>query len=210
MQKLTSAIKRINFFRVLTVFFAGVILFVSTACGSAGVQAKGLDNNPRPEVPDNAITNTYKGGMNDYSDVDPRRDTSGAKAKSKALIDNAEHNIQKRADSPEDYARNYRSGTPLGERVENLAEDVSESAKNTAEGVSKGTQRGIENIKENTENATEDVADNTRKSANNAKNNTANTGENLIDKAQEAVGNLTGLFQDKTDDASRAANNAGR
>ena len=165
MNNAISFIKRLNFVRVLTVFFAGIILFVSTACGSPSVQAKGLDNNPRPEVPKEAITNTYKGGMNDFSDVDPRLDTSAANKKANDIIGQAEHNIQKGADTPEQYSRNYRSGTPLGERVQNIGESVSESAKNTAKDVAKGTQRGLENIKQNTQDAAKDVA----KSADNAK-----------------------------------------
>lgn len=162
MQKLFSSIKRLNLLRVLTVFFAGVILFVSTACSPANVQAKSLKAgyNPRPEVPENAITNTYEGGMNDFSDVDPRFDTSRADAKAEDLLNKAKHNLQKSVDSPEQYTRNYKSGTPLGERIENLGEDISESTKELTKGFTKGTERGIENIKSNTQDATDDVAKN--------------------------------------------------
>jgi len=160
MKKLLSAINRLNIFRVLTVFLAGVILFVSTACSPANVQAKGLKagNNPRPEVPDSAITNTYEGGMNDFSDVDPRFDTSRSDAKAKDLLNKSEGNLQKSVDSPGQYARNYKSGTPLGERVENIGEDISESTKELTKGFTKGTQRGIENIKSNSQDAADDVA----------------------------------------------------
>jgi hypothetical protein len=92
--------------------------------------------------------------MNDYEDVDPRRDTSEAKAKAKALIDNAQRNInEKSVDSREQYVENYRSGTPLGERVKRLGEDIGESAEELAEGASKGTQKGVQNIKENAQKA---------------------------------------------------------
>ncbi|MBD2184923.1 DUF6658 family protein [Aerosakkonema funiforme] len=158
MNKVVSFIKQFNFLRVLTVFFAGVILFVSTACGSPSVQAKALDRNPRPEIPEGAVTNTYKGGMNDFSDVDPRFDESKANKKADRLVNNAEHNIEYRADSPEQYGRNYRSGTPLGERVQNIGENIGESATNTAKDVAKGTRRGIENIKDNSQDAAKDVS----------------------------------------------------
>lgn len=160
MQKLFSTIKRLNLFRVLTVFLAGVILFVSTACSPANVQAKGLEagKNPRPEVPNQAITNQYEGGMNDFSDVDPRFDSSRANSKAEDLINKSEGNLQKSVDSTEQYARNYKSGTPLGERIENLGEDISESTKDLTKGFTKGTERGIENIKSNTQDAADDVA----------------------------------------------------
>lgn len=152
MKKVITWLKSIRVDRILTVFLAGVLLFVSTACGSTKVLAKTADE-VRQEVPSRAITNTYKGGMNDYSDVDPRRDTSEAKAKAKALIDNAQSNIdEKSVDSPEQYAKNYRSGTPLGERVRRLGEDIGESAEEVAEGASKGVQKGVQNIKENAQN----------------------------------------------------------
>ena len=185
MQNLFSRIKRLNLFRVLTVFLAGVILFVSTACSPGNVQAKGLNagNNPRPEIPENAITNTYEGGMNDFSDVDPRFDTSRADAKAEDLIDKAKHNIQKSVDSPEQYVHNYKSGTPLGERIENLGEDISESSKELTKGFTKGTERGIENIKSNTQNATDDVAktaDKTKDKAGYAARDTKDSVHNLF------------------------------
>jgi len=153
MKKVMTWLKGIRLDRILTVFLAGVLLFVSTACGSTKVLAKTADE-ARQEVPSRAITNTYKGGMNDYSDVDPRRDTTEAKAKAKTLIENAQSNIdRKSADSPEQYAKNYRSGTPLGERVRRIGEDVGKSAEEVAEGASKGVQNGIQNIKENAQSA---------------------------------------------------------
>ena len=197
MHNISSFLKRFNFLRVLTVFLAGVMLFFSTACGSSSVEAKALDGNPRPEIPSEVLGNTYEGGMNDFRDVDPRRDTSAADRKAEALVDNAEHNIQKRADSSEQYTRNYRSGTPLGERVENLTEDVTESTKNTAKGVAKGTERGLDNLKDNTRNATKNVAKGTREAGDNVKDKASDAGNTLSDKAHDAADNITGLFTDK-------------
>jgi len=153
MKKLATWLKSIRLDRILTVFLAGILLFVSTACGSTKVLAKTADN-VREEVPERAVTNTYKGGMNDYNDVDPRRDTSEAKAKAKSLIENAQRNInEKSVDSREQYVENYRSGTPLGERVRRIGEDIGESAEEVAEGASKGVQKGVQNIKENAQQA---------------------------------------------------------
>ncbi|HEY9850918.1 MAG TPA: DUF6658 family protein [Leptolyngbyaceae cyanobacterium] len=195
MNKVISVFKRFNFLRVLTVVFAGLILFVTTACGS-NLQAKALSNNPRPEVPNNAVTNRYEGGMNDFSDVDPRFDASRSQTKANDAIGKAEGNLTKRADSPEQYARNYRSGTPLGERVQNLAEDVSESTKELTTGVAKGTQRGIHNVKENSQDAAEGVADTTERAASNAKKNAEYAGKDLANKADKAGDKVSNFFQD--------------
>jgi hypothetical protein len=153
MKKVITWLKTIRVDRILTVFLAGVLLFVSTACGTTKVLAKTADE-VRKEVPSRAITNTYQGGMNNYEDVDARRNTSEAKAKAKGLIENAQQNIdEKSVDSREQYVKNYRSGTPLGERVKRLGEDIGESAEELAEGASKGTQNGLQNIKENAQKA---------------------------------------------------------
>lgn len=153
MKKVINWLKSIRVDRILTVFLAGVLLLVSTACGSTKVLAKTSDE-VRQEVPSRATTNTYKGGMNNYEDVDARRDTSEAKAKAKGLIENAQQNIdEKSVDSREQYVENYRTGTPLGERVRRIGEDIGESAEEVAEGASKGVQKGVQNIKENAQQA---------------------------------------------------------
>ena len=190
MNKLMGWLKSIRLDRVLTVFLVGILLFVSTAC-SSGASAKTADE-LREEVPGSAVTNEYKGGMNDYSDVDPRFNEKGAEAKAKGLVDNAQRNInEKSIDSPEQYVENYRSGTPLGERVKRLGEDVGESAQELTEGVSKGTQKGLQNIKENAKDApsyTKETAKETvdfdpGKAANNGITNT----QQALDKAAGAV-----------------------
>ena len=162
MSRLISFFKNLPIVRILTVFCATTLLFFATACQpSSSVQAKAAPNSnkPIPEqyVPKNAVMNPYEGGMNQYSDVDPRANTEAVDAKAKFLEKRAEQNLDKMVDSPQQYVRNYRSGTPLGERIENLGKDVGSSVKDVTEGVSKGTQRGVENVKDNTRNAGKDL-----------------------------------------------------
>ncbi|HEY9652088.1 MAG TPA: hypothetical protein V6C95_15595, partial [Coleofasciculaceae cyanobacterium] len=160
-----------------------------------------------------AVTNTYQGGMNDYKDVDPRRDTSAAEAKAKGLVDNARKNLSKRADEPDQYSENYRSGTPLGERIQNLGEDVAESAGELGKGVTKGTQKGLENIKENAQNAPryikrtgQETADadtvqnkdiNVRGNARQALNNASDAGESIGNKIQRAAQDTSDAVKSK-------------
>jgi hypothetical protein len=191
MTKLMTWLKGTRLDRIVTAFLVGVLLFVSTAC-SKGVQAKTADQ-IREDVPSSAVTNEYKGGMNDYSDVDPRRNTTEANNKAKALVDNARRNIdEKSIDSTEQYVENYRSGTPLGERVKRIGEDVSESVDSVKENLSKGTQKNIRQTtdltsdvkdkaiqtKENTKDATKDAANSVKQSA----DNVSTTGESTINK----------------------------
>src|SRR4028119_2117725 len=152
MNKVTSWLNSIRLDRIVTAFLVGLLVFVSTAC-SGNVLAKTADE-IREEVPSTAVTNEYKGGMNDYSDVDPRFNPSGANTKAKGLVDNAQKNIDaKSVDSVDQYVENYRSGTPLGERVKRIGEDVGEATGNVKEDVSKGANENLQNTKETAKDA---------------------------------------------------------
>ncbi|MDZ8187134.1 MAG: hypothetical protein RMX96_20085 [Nostoc sp. ChiSLP02] len=170
MKQLATWLKNVRPLKVLAAFLVGIFLFVTQACAAPGVATQ--PPQPDAQSPQSPYAKRYDptkdyplsapaGGMNNFSDVDPRG-AAGEKAandKADALAKNAEKNInQKGIDSREQYARNYQQGTPLGERVKNLGEDVGSSAKELGEGFAKGTQRGIENIKGNTQNAAEDAA----------------------------------------------------
>lgn len=198
MNKVTAWLKGIQMDRILTVFLVGLLLFVSTAC-SSGASAKTADE-VRKEVPGSAVTNQYKGGMNDYSDVDPRQDIKQAQTKAKALVDNAQKNIdQKSVDSTEQYVENYRNGTPLGERVRRIGENVGRAAENVKDDVSKGTQENLQNAqdvahksKENADKAANAAQSKVKSDIRNTKqtlDKAADAGENLGDKIKRAAQN---------------------
>ncbi|MCC5641813.1 hypothetical protein LC607_02320 [Nostoc sp. CHAB 5824] len=177
MKKAMNWLKSIRPLKVLTVFFAGIFLFLTQACGGPGVatQPPQADDQPaytkRYDPTKDYPLSSPAGGMNNFSDVEPRgrADEKAANDKADALAKNAQRNVeQKGIDSPEQYGRNYKQGTPLGERVKNLGEDIGSSAEEVRKGVVKGTQRGIENIKGNTQNAAEDVTKNVQRGAEDA------------------------------------------
>lgn len=181
--------------------------------GKLAVPAK--DKNPRPEVPGGTATspspdviNTFRGGptMNEFSDVDPRAEglEKAATQRGQELSKNAAENIHERGfikDEGRQYVRNYQEGTPFGERVKNLGEDISTSAKELTGGVSKGTQQGVENIKGNTEDATKGVARGASSTAEDAKS----TAKDLTKSANRAVENTSDYVQAKTDRAAQSA-----
>lgn len=232
MSKVIAWLKNIRLDRILTVFMAGLLLFVSTACSggasakTAGGSAKTADQ-LRQEVPESAITNKYEGGMNDYSDVDPRQNIKGTQTKAKGLVDKAQkENAEKSVDSTEQYVENYRSGTPLGERVKRIGENVSESAKQVTGDVTKGTQENLENVKATTQDAgkrTKQAANETAdaaqskvkedvKNTKRAVNKAADTGENLGNKIQQAAQDASDAVKSTVNkgakDTKRALNDA--
>lgn len=185
MNRLISWLKSIRLERIVAVFLASILLMVTTACNN-GVQAKTADDvkasNLRKEVPSGAVSSPYEGGMNDYSDVDPRKNSTEANAKAKGLVDNAQRNIdEKSIDSPEQYVENYRSGTPLDQRVRNLGEDIGESAKDVTNQAAKGQKENARNI----QNATQSAANKADQASNAA-----------TSKANEAAKNVQGVASD--------------
>ena len=185
MNKVVDWLKSIRLDRIFTVFLVGILMFVSTAC-SGGASAKTADQ-IREEVPGSAVTNEYKGGMNDYSDVDPRRNTTEAQAKAKGLVDNARKNIEEKSvDSGEQYVENYRSGTPLGERVKRIGENVGKAAENVTEDISKGTKENAQNAQKAAKGATQ-AADETANAAQSKVKSDIKTTQRSAEDTAEAV-----------------------
>lgn len=183
--------------KVLTLFFAVSFLFLVQACNRPGIAAQ--PSQPPGQPPNvqryDPSAQEYKispreGGMNEFSDVDPRakKAEEAANARAKNLIENAQKNVEsKRIDSVEQYVRNYQEGTPLDERVKRLGENVGSSAEELRKGVTKGTQKGIENLQENIQNAAEDLTKNVQRSTEDLSKNIQRTSENATDAFRKNV-----------------------
>jgi hypothetical protein len=142
---------------LLAVFF----LVISTACNGSEVAAKQVER-PMDNRPAGQLTELYKpiapleGGINNYSDVDPRMDTSRADAKSDRLINQAD--ARRSVDTnPLKEVKKELDRKGVKERAEDFSDSMGRSAKETADGVSKGTQRGFNNLKENAKSFKDDT-----------------------------------------------------
>ncbi|WP_066378299.1 MULTISPECIES: hypothetical protein [unclassified Anabaena] len=196
MKKVIDWVKNLRPLKVFAVFLAGVFLLLVQACNRPGIAAQPPQPSAQPpNVEKYDPTKSYplnapQGGMNNFSDVDPRAraEEKAAEAKAKALRDMAKRNVeQKGIDSTEQYVRNYQQGTPFGQRVKNLGEDIGSSAEEVREGVVKGTQRGLENIRENTQNATEDVSKSVQRGAEDTSRNIQRRAEDAADTVNRTI-----------------------
>lgn len=167
--------------QALTVFFAGVLLFVSTACSSdRNLQARnpnsvshGYYQTQPVDRKDYLSRDLYQPktyernpkdsqGMNNYSDVDPRANTRDAERKAQQLVKGANRNI---IDMSKDVQTNSdRILSKKGENFEQLGKNIQEGTKQTSQNIKEnirdigeGTKRGLSNIKENIRNAPEDL-----------------------------------------------------
>lgn len=184
MKRVIAWLKDLRPAKVLTAFVASILLFLTQACNNPGIAAQPSQPGSQPpnaeryDPTKSYDLNSPKGGMNNFNDVDSRAeaDQRAAELRGKALRDNAQRNVdEKGIDSPGQYAENYRQGTPFGQRVKNLGEDIGSSAEELGEGVAKGTKRGMENLKENTQNAAEGVSKNARRAGEDAADNVNRT-----------------------------------
>ncbi|MCX7595651.1 MAG: hypothetical protein N2235_18215, partial [Fischerella sp.] len=162
MNTVIAWIKKIRLKQILTVFVAGILLFFTQACNRPTVAGQPPQPSTRPNaevyVPkgENA-TNRYEGGMNNFSDVDPR--SKDAKARAEFLKENAAQNQAERATNnpAEAFRRVTSERDDLGRNVQQKAEDLENKAENTAEDFAKGTKRGFENIQDNTQDTVRNI-----------------------------------------------------
>ena len=135
-----------------------VLVVTTTACNGTNAATKPTVNNPS----NGKITELYKpiapptGGMNNYTDVDPRVDTSKAEAKTDRLIDQAK-NLENKNTNPFKQLQKQFDRKGINVRAEDAVEGVNRSAQETADGVAKGTRKGFDNLKDNAKSFKEDV-----------------------------------------------------
>jgi hypothetical protein len=151
------------------------LLLTTTACNGSEVAAKTNLDNPPP----GKITELYKpitpevGGMNNYSDVDPRVDTSKVDAKADRLINQAK-DLERKDTNPLQQIKKELDKKGIQERIGDTAESVGQSAQETAADIAKGTRKGFANVKENAKSFKDDV-----------KSAAGDLGKNARDKATD-------------------------
>ncbi|WP_445244760.1 DUF6658 family protein [Microcoleus sp. OTE_8_concoct_300] len=214
MKRLTAFLKKIRAVQILTVFLAGILVLVSTACsrpdvtagqtdvtaGKTDVMAAKTADQIREEVPSGAVTSEYKGGMNDYSDVDPRnKKVTAAEAKAQLLKEQAQHRIDtKSSNNVGENVRRVADDAPdklnqVGEKVK----DDARTAQSKAEDFGDKTKQGFANLKENTreglkgaknivKEATEGAKERVSEGTESLRYNTSGGQENINDAARDA------------------------
>jgi ElaB/YqjD/DUF883 family membrane-anchored ribosome-binding protein len=215
MNRIISFLKKKRLSQILMTFLAGVLLIFSTACSTDKVLAK----NPRPEVPDKAVTSPSEGGMNEFSDVDPRTPgINNVKARAKELRQNAEQNIidqtsnvsentkrilDKKGENASDFGKNLKSNT----------EEIKDKTQKSAEDLAKGTKQGAENIKSNTSDALKDVGKSAKQTADDVKQNVQENTPNprgLSLNARQAADDIKENAKAASKDVSDSAKEVGR
>lgn len=215
-KKVIALLKNIRPIKLLTVFLAGFILFFTQACNSVAASTPG-QTAPRQTVGEQSAppnsqnyvpkgTNAkspYEGGINNFSDVDPRTKGANLKAKAEALKENAERNVIDQTSNVGENTRRIlgKKGEnieDLGKNLQRNTQETADKAKSSATDFARGASKGIENIKDNTSDAAKGTIKNAQGAAEDAKYN-----------AQRTVKNAQSAAEDAKYNAQRTADKAG-
>jgi len=206
MKRIFSYLKRISAWsRVAVTLVAAVTLLLTTSCSATSASAT-----DSPLSPD--TVGATKGGMNRYEDTDPRRDLSGVDAKSDRLVESAKASVDKVQDV-DDFVDNYQSGTPLGQRVSNIGDNVSDKVENLADDVTSANvpRDRIRDLgTQNAENILDDTAKSAKRAARDAKTSARRAGRDAADAAGNAKRSTQRAVKDTADAVSDTASDAAK
>ncbi|MGB3612565.1 MAG: hypothetical protein WBA10_02135 [Elainellaceae cyanobacterium] len=218
MVRILSSLKRFAAWsRVTVTMLVAAALLLTTSCSATSASAAdsslspesagvGSDNPGRSQ-----FTNTYdevqsqKGGMNRYEDTDPRRNSSDVTAKADRLVESAKANLDKVQDT-DDFVDNYKSGTPLGQRVKNIGDNIGDKAENVADDVTSANVRRdrIRNLgTQNAENILDNTAEPAKRAARDAASSAQRTGRNVTKSTQRAAKDAADAVGDTVNDAAK-------
>lgn len=222
MNRLTAFLKKIRAVQILTVFLAGILVLVSTACSRPDVTAGKTDgmtgktdvmtgktaDKIREEVPSGAVTSEYKGGQNQYSDVDPRTpNVTTAEAKAQLLKEQAQHRIDTKSSS--NVGENVRRvADDAPDKLDQIGEKLNEDARTAqrkADDFGDKTKKGFANLKENTREGLKGAKDIVKEATEGAKERAAEGTESLkynVSQGQENVKDAARNVKYKAEDVS--------
>ncbi|WP_088893018.1 hypothetical protein [Leptolyngbya ohadii] len=210
--KVVASVKQFPVARAVVVLVAGAMLMFSTACGnfqppvsSDSSPASPMSSNVPTPVESgegsyhaksnaNQPTELYdpiqerEGGMNMYSDTDPRYQRPKLGSQIERRVDRAEQNLDRSINSVDDYVDNYTDGAPLGERIRNITDSVGKSVDNLTDQVTEGTERGSQNLKVNASRAERNAGEAVKGVADDTASNVRDAGRKAgraLDKAAD-------------------------
>ncbi len=186
-----------------------MLILVSTACSPAA-QAT-IPGESSQGVP-GYRSQPYEGGMNGYSDIDPRRPATGAavtKAQAKGLKDNAQRNV---IDMTDDLKTN--TDRTLDKKVDNLKQlgkNAKQDAKefgNRVDGATDDLRDTSKALQDNARSTGREFSKDAKQAAENVKSNVKGAGSNVADTVKATAKNVTENVKDSVKDAAKDVSNA--
>jgi ElaB/YqjD/DUF883 family membrane-anchored ribosome-binding protein len=224
MKKIISYLRVKRIPQLISVSFAVLFFLMTTACSQPSVSANeskpgaakvAVQNPPskvaspyrqdKDNVPAGQVTEFYdsiqpvEGGMNNYSDIDPRQDTSKADAKAKKLVQQASHPEADKFSNPLDAVKKELADEPIPERVQKFSKDIGDSVKKLAKDTSDESQKGIKNIKDNSKSFAENTKSTAESNVDRLTQNLKSTADDTSDVVKQAIDKSVGINHDGID-----------
>lgn len=231
MKKLMSFLKSLNVLQILTGSLAILFLALNTACSQPNASAMNSDSRVLPassspssssayrkdieDAPAGQVTELYDtiqpeiGGMNNYSDVDPRQDTSEASRKTGELFQKAHRQQAEKVNNPReaiDEVRKELDKKSIGERAKDFSKNVGSSTQKKADDLTQATQKGVENISSNTKKLGENIKSATDMATKKVEKGVRDS-ESAVDRATQKISQN---MQQGADEIQELAENEGR
>ena len=197
---------------------ASVVLLVGTACSpsSPSVSGTGSYNSARPNQTElYRTTQPEEDGANRYSDTDPRRNTKGLGAETKARVDQAKGNLNK-SQNQKQFTNEVKGAAPIRDGSRDISERAGDAIEGLKQDLSEGTQRGVKNLQRNTADAKQGVKATVNEAQDNAAElgrDTSRSAQRTADQVKSRVDSARQDLGDKAsnllDDASRTASRSG-
>ena len=197
MNKFIKFLKSFRLSQILTIFLAGSLLVISTACSQGNMAQSG--GKAYTDTAKKAMSDTYDdydanqpfvGGMNGYND-DPRYNAE-TQSKAKELVDTAKSRQQNNLDNYfEDISD--RAQNKIDEATDNIS-DIPQSLQAKKDEAVENIQQRANTLKENVKNAPEQakqVFDEATNTAQNALEDAAQATKNRTQDIKENIRDLT-------------------
>ena len=188
---------RVRFSRIAVALAASVML-LGTAC-SATPSATGTGANSTSATELYRTTQPEAGGMNRYSDTDPRQNAKALSVEAKARVDQAKSNLNK-VQTPKQLGDEVKRAAPLREGVKDLSDRASDAIEGLKQDVSEGTERGVKNLQQNATDAQQGA----KQTLDQAQDNAAQLGKDTSRKATQAAEQAKSNLDKTLDKADKA------
>lgn len=194
MSNLINHLKQFRLARIVLPVLASGILLLGTACNPSSPSVSGTGSYQEGRKPQTELYRPVQpdqGGMNRFSDTDPRSNTSGVSSKANQLIKNAERNINKVQNSDE-LVDEIKTARPFKEGSKDVTERIGNTVEGLKQDISEGTQRGVKNLQRNTSQATQGVqetVDDARQNTSEAVRDTARGAKQTVNQAKGSLNN---------------------
>jgi hypothetical protein len=207
MKRLSNWLKSLRPVKILAATFIGMVLFISQACDAASATKPDTEKSEYYAPKDVKARSPYEGGMNNFSDVDPRAKDAKTEAKvnAQSLKGQAESNIGNKGsiNAVENIRRVANDSGKLGRNIQDKAESATDKLGEETGSFVDSAKQGLKNIKNNAQDAPGYISDKSERAFGNPLNG-------IKEGTKDAGNAVKRTLKEADDKSSKSAYDTGR